>query len=98
MNGLPKNLGLEIESILRPIDNDPKMEPPGPGLSAYFPEPMTEVAFLQLVKDRMKTEVIRHTGLLDKPIEKVAICGGSGSFLLEDAIAGRCTGLSDSRL
>ena len=29
---------------------------------------------------------IRHTRLLDKKVKKVAICGGSGSFLLPQAI------------
>jgi putative NIF3 family GTP cyclohydrolase 1 type 2 len=38
-----------------------------------------------MVKQKMKTRVIRHSRLLGRPIEKVAICGGSGSFLLEDA-------------
>ena len=41
--------------------------------------------FLQLLKDRMKTGVIRHTTLTHRPIQKVAVCGGSGSFLIEDA-------------
>jgi putative NIF3 family GTP cyclohydrolase 1 type 2 len=34
----------------------------------------------------MNLNVIRHTPLLDRPIKKVAVCGGSGSFLLKDAI------------
>lgn len=29
--------------------------------------------------------MIRHTALLDYPIKTVAVCGGSGSFLLEAA-------------
>ena len=29
---------------------------------------------------------MRYTKLLNKPIKRVAICGGSGSFLLENAI------------
>jgi putative NIF3 family GTP cyclohydrolase 1 type 2 len=35
----------------------------------------------------MNTKVIRYTSLLPKKIKKVAVCGGSGSFLLKDAIA-----------
>ena len=34
----------------------------------------------------MKATMIRHTGLLNKAVKKVAICGGSGSFLLTEAI------------
>ena len=33
----------------------------------------------------MQTDCIRHTNLNNKFINKVAICGGAGSFLLEDA-------------
>jgi putative NIF3 family GTP cyclohydrolase 1 type 2 len=39
-----------------------------------------------LLKRQMKTGVIRHTALRGKNISKVALCGGSGSFLLKDAI------------
>ena len=34
----------------------------------------------------MKAEVVRYTSL-EKPVKKVAFCGGSGSFLLPDAMA-----------
>ena len=34
----------------------------------------------------MNLNTIRHTRLLDKQTKKVAICGGSGSFLLQQAI------------
>ena len=33
----------------------------------------------------MDLSVIRHTRLIDQPITKVAVCGGSGSFLLPEA-------------
>ena len=35
----------------------------------------------------MNLNTIRHTRLLDKKVKKVAICGGSGSFLLHQAIS-----------
>ncbi len=35
----------------------------------------------------MDATVIRHTRLLPKKIRKVAVCVGSGSFLLKEAIA-----------
>ena len=34
----------------------------------------------------MQSAYIRHTSLLGKKVKRVALCGGSGSFLLEDAI------------
>jgi putative NIF3 family GTP cyclohydrolase 1 type 2 len=33
----------------------------------------------------MKTKLIRHSKFTNRSIQRVAICGGSGSFLLEDA-------------
>lgn len=59
----------------------------GAGMIGELPQPMSEIDMLSLVRDRMKTGCIRHTALLGKQISKVAICGGSGSFLLQDAIA-----------
>ena len=41
--------------------------------------------FLNHIKDKMQTNSIRHTKLVHKKIKKVAVCGGSGSFLLDDA-------------
>ena len=35
----------------------------------------------------MQTDCIRHTSLLNRKIKKVALCGGSGSFLLSKTIA-----------
>lgn len=57
----------------------------GAGLMCYFPNPMPEQLFLQHLKAKMDLALIRHTSLINKPIQKVAICGGSGSFLLEEA-------------
>lgn len=81
---IAKHLGLEVIGILKPKSGT-GVEQTGAGIVATFQEPTTEVEFLQLLKERMKSEVIRHTPLLDIPVLRVAICGGSGSFLLEEA-------------
>jgi putative NIF3 family GTP cyclohydrolase 1 type 2 len=47
---------------------------------------MDEMDFLKRIKDVTGTGCIRHSGLLGKKIKKVAVCGGSGSFLIPDAI------------
>ncbi|MBK8045409.1 MAG: Nif3-like dinuclear metal center hexameric protein [Haliscomenobacter sp.] len=59
----------------------------GAGLIGELPEPLPGAQFLQLVKSGMHAACIRHTALLEKPVKKVALCGGSGSFLLGRAIA-----------
>ncbi len=58
----------------------------GAGMVGYLPEPLTEQEMLSLIKQQMKTGCIRHTALSGNKISKVAICGGSGSFLLGAAI------------
>jgi dinuclear metal center YbgI/SA1388 family protein len=81
---IARRLGLDIDGILRPMakGTDPSV---GAGLLGYFTDPMSEMVFLTLLKSSMQTRVIRHTKLIHKQIQRVAICGGSGSFLLEDA-------------
>lgn len=58
----------------------------GSGMIGILPEPMPEQDFLTMLKEKMKVACIRHTALLGKPIHKVALCGGSGGFLLSKAI------------
>jgi len=50
-------------------------------------DPEDELVFLKRLKIDLKTDCIRHTSLLNKKVKKVALCGGSGSFLLSKAIA-----------
>lgn len=58
----------------------------GAGMIGFLPEPIETKQFLKSLKENMKTDCIRHTNIHKNKIEKVAICGGSGSFLLKDAI------------
>ncbi len=58
----------------------------GAGIIGNLPEAMSPHDFLALLKNQMMVTCIRHTALPDKPIRKVALCGGSGSFLLNDAL------------
>ncbi|HCE57550.1 MAG TPA: Nif3-like dinuclear metal center hexameric protein, partial [Prolixibacteraceae bacterium] len=59
----------------------------GAGITGLLPQPVSETEFLGILKSTFKTGVIKHTALLGKPVEKVAVCGGAGSFLLNNAIA-----------
>ena len=59
----------------------------GSGMVGELKKGLSEKAFLDQLKKLMKTESIRYTNLLGKKVKKVAVCGGSGGFLLADAIA-----------
>lgn len=59
----------------------------GSGMLGSFETALDEVEFLRLLKTQLKAACIRHTPLLNKVIKTVAFCGGSGRFLLNQAIA-----------
>lgn len=79
-----QQLGLQDTRVLVPkSDDNPDI---GAGMIGSLSEEMDEKSFLQFLKSNMQVNCIRHTALLDQPISKVAVCGGSGSFLLHQAI------------
>ena len=61
----------------------------GSGMIGTLETPMSETDFLHFVKKQLKTACIRYTALQNKEIQRIAWCGGSGSFLLGEAIAQR---------
>ena len=58
----------------------------GAGVIASLPEPIDEKEFLLKVKNIFQVGSVKHSKLRGKPIQKVALCGGSGAFLLQQAI------------
>lgn len=84
---IANRLNLNNLEILDPkqnlLHNNKKV---GSGMIGKLKYPMEESAFLQYLKEKMDLKVVKHTALLGKPIENVAVCGGSGSFLLQRAI------------
>lgn len=58
----------------------------GAGMIGMLEKPMDELEFMAHLKHALRVSVIRHTEFLNKPIERVAVCGGSGGFLLKDAV------------
>ena len=57
----------------------------GSGMIGDLQKEIEPKEYLDSLKSKMSTECIRHTKLINKKIKKIAICGGSGSFLLEEA-------------
>ncbi|MBI1782370.1 MAG: Nif3-like dinuclear metal center hexameric protein [Sphingobacteriales bacterium] len=58
----------------------------GSGMIGHLPEKMDEQTFLTKIKSDFGLSVIRHTPLTRKPVQKVAVCGGAGSFLISRAL------------
>jgi dinuclear metal center YbgI/SA1388 family protein len=93
----PSHLNRQVVTAL--LNNHPYEEPAfdiyalnntdtrvGLGVVGILPAPMSEFQFLEKLKETFLYPVIRHTNLKHKKIQRVALCGGSGSSLLDHAI------------
>lgn len=80
---IAEKIGLGNTRILSP---KPGQTDIGAGMIGQLEAPMSEMDFLQHVKHRMQTNCVRHTAMLGRMVRTVAVCGGSGSFLLPEAI------------
>ena len=58
----------------------------GSGVVGELPQPMAAQDFVQLVKRQFQVECAQCNELLQRPVQRVAICGGAGDFLLPDAL------------
>ncbi|MEZ4918673.1 MAG: Nif3-like dinuclear metal center hexameric protein [Saprospiraceae bacterium] len=81
---IAEKLSLKNTQILRPATSEPEI---GAGLVGELAQPMSELDFLKAVKSNLRSDCIRHTALRNQPVQRVAVCGGAGSFLLSDARA-----------
>jgi len=75
----------EVAYEVKTLDN--KHQYLGLGVYGDLPVEMDGKSFLKMTKKRFKTTNIRHSELLEKPVKRVAVLGGSGSFALKNAIA-----------
>lgn len=70
----PKFLGDESDGMV------------GLGQVGELPMEMDTNAFLQYVKKCLGLEVVKYAGQINRPVKKVAVCGGSGSSLIRQAM------------
>jgi len=75
----------EVAYDVYPITNSLKSV--GSGAIGRLPAPMPEDAFIAKVKAAFGATMLRHTAFRGKSVERVAICGGSGAFLIGRARA-----------
>lgn len=77
-------IGLQNCKFLVPQNQE---QPYGDGMIGKLPQAENTEKFLERIKNTFHCGTIRHTNLCKKDIQKVAVCGGAGSFLIHDAIA-----------
>lgn len=80
---IAEKIGLRDTRILAPKPGTPEI---GAGLIGELARPVSEVDFLQHLRRSMQTACVRHTALRGRPVQRVAVCGGAGSFLVSDAL------------
>ncbi len=89
---IAQRLGIKDLSVLRPNkshDSEEEHEV-GIGVIGTWTGASDPMEVLKEIKVAMKAGVVRYTTLIDRPIQKVAICGGAGSFLINNAIIAEC--------
>jgi len=74
----------EVAYDIYPLDNEYQLS--GIGMIGELIEAMDELDFLKVIKETFHCQAIKYTPLLGRPIQKVAVCGGSGSSFLNKAI------------
>ena len=76
-------LGLINREILLPRADQTSV---GSGLIGDLKKAVPERQLLKDLKEEFNIPVIRHSPLTGKPVSRVALCGGSGSFLISSAL------------
>ena len=74
----------EVSYELTQLDNQNQYL--GMGMIGTLQKGLSETDFLALIKKTFKTGGIRHSELLGKTINKVAVLGGSGAFAIPNAL------------
>lgn len=73
----------EVAYDIYPIEN--QIADIGAGAIGELASKMNEDDFLKMLKKVFGTQTIKHSGFLNNPIKKVALCGGAGSFLIHQS-------------
>jgi hypothetical protein len=57
----------------------------GAGMIGELPNAMETTQFLKKIKETFNAGIVRHTSIHKNEVKKIAVCGGSGSFLINAA-------------
>ena len=80
---IAEKLRLENVHFLQPLNG---MDG-GSGVIGELPVPEDGTDFLQRVAQIFKVEGLMHNEMPNRPVKRVALCGGAGEFLLDRAIS-----------
>ena len=74
----------EVAYDVYPLEN--KHDRVGAGAIGELSEDLNPEEFFKIIKEKLDAKVLRYSGVLPEKIKKIAFSGGSGSFLIQDAI------------
>ena len=80
---IAEKIGLDNIAFL---ETKQSLMPSGAGVIGVLPEAEDEEPFLNRLKTLFDIKCLRHNALCGRKIRKVALCGGAGGFLLDNAI------------
>ena len=80
---MAEKLGLKDVRVLEP--KEWKDGEAGAGVTGMLEQPETETGFLTRLKETFGAGCVKHGRLIGRTIQKVALCGGSGAFLMGKA-------------
>ena len=90
LDSAPRGINARLAGMLGLTDTevlDPAAGPEtGLGRIGNLPQPMSEDDFVALVRDRLDASWLRVTPGTGRLVRRVALCGGSGSEFIADAI------------
>ena len=81
---IAEKLGMKVSGFLLP-KNDTREES-GSGIVGELTEAMPKMEFLKRVKERFDVSCLKYNDCDIEMVKTVALCGGSGAFLLAEAI------------
>ena len=77
----------EVAYDIYPLNN--AWSQAGAGMVGELESAMNEAEFLTWVKKAMNAQMLRHSNPTGRLIRRVAVCSGSGSFLIRKALSGK---------
>jgi len=77
----------EVAYFVNSLDN--AWQEAGSGMVGEFETPVETQVFLEKLKEAFNLKVVKHTEIVKSAIQRVALCGGSGFFLLKNAMASK---------
>ena len=88
LDNAPKGVNHKITELigLKKLQWLEPAEDHGSGLIGELTKPVGRDAFLDQLQTVFEVQCLRHSDPVGAPVKKVAICGGSGAFLMQKAI------------